>query len=272
MGDPRAKSQYDILAFHYPSLVKVIEQDKRDLEELARRHKGETAQRWYNRMKWKDGHEKMITFGASIDVRAAQGTTAVKGFFCYERKTTSGKAHYQGVRMEWGLWSNGIKHHLDNGRARLSGTTDKQKRQIITDETLESAIMAMYYQDGLHLTIPNAEPKKELDRIKTWIYRYFKDGKAAFPFQGEIPNADVNFTIDFIHDVEIVETFNGVSESNTRRGKEIAANNANDLPEGELSRQEIIDLKGKGKFDRMAKHGKIVKVKGRYGYWQRKQD
>ena len=48
-------------------------------------------------------------------------------------------------------------------------------------------------------------PIAEIDSIKAWIYKYFKDGKAAFPYQGEIPNADLNFTIDFERDIEIVE-------------------------------------------------------------------
>jgi ferrous iron transport protein B len=70
-------------------LVTVSEQDKRELEEFAKRHKSETAQRWYNRIQWPNGHEKLMTFGVALDVRAAQGTQAVKGLFCYQSRMTN---------------------------------------------------------------------------------------------------------------------------------------------------------------------------------------
>jgi len=201
MSNQRAKLQYDILALNFP-LVTVSEQDKRDLEEFAKRYKAETAQRWYNRMQWQNGHEKLITFGVSLDVRAAQGTQAVKDLFCYQSRMTKEKAYYQGVSMNWEQWSIEIKRQLDNGRKRLSYTRDKEKRQVITDETLENANKALYYQDKCHLTMPKAE----LDKIQVWIYKYLKDGKATFPFQEEIPNANVSFTIDFAADCEIYKT------------------------------------------------------------------
>jgi ACT domain-containing protein len=50
-----------------------------------------------------------------------------------------------------------------------------------------------------------------------------KDGKAEFPFIGDIPNADVAFTIDFKRDVEIVRAFDlktDMSEYNKQHNAE----------------------------------------------------
>ena len=66
-------------------------------------------------------------------------------------------------------------------------------------------------------------------------------------------------------------------ESNRQRGKFISKNNfeaiADKLPlGGEWHRQEIISLSSKGKFDRMVSDGEIIHVKGKRGYYKRKQD
>lgn len=202
-------------------MVEVSGKDKKELEELAKQHKAETAQIWYSRMKWQDGHEKLITFGAAVDVRRADGTSKANGLYCYECKITDEKAEYKGIPISWEKWGNGIKFQVDDARhvfRRLMRDPERQKN--LTEKGIKKAIIAMYYQQiinehGYYLTLPKAE----IDEIKAWIYQYFKDGKAAFPYQGEIPNADVNFTIDFKRDVEIVGAFD-LSEYNRQHNAE----------------------------------------------------
>jgi len=191
------------------------------LEQLARQHKAETAQIWYNRMKWQDGHEKLITFGAALDVRRTDGTSKANGLYCYESEITDEKAEYKGVCMSWEQWGYGIKFQVDSARDafnRLHNTNrytrDRQEKDI------QQAIIAMYYQQIIneccyYLTLQRAE----IDEITAWIYQYFKDGKAAFPYQGEIPNADLTFTIDFKRDCEIVRAFD-LSEYNRQHNAE----------------------------------------------------
>ncbi len=265
-GTPRDKLMYLILSRHY-SLVEVAEQDKRDLEQIAAKNKDKTYQTWYRRMQWENGHELLMTFGAAKEVRGA-----AKGVYCYSQDITDTQAAFTGVNMTWGEWIRPLKEYLDMHRERIAAISDEQKRQRAVEYICDNDMMCMYYQkigkEEIRLTLPAVVS----DKIKEWIDKYLADEKAEFPYSGEIPNSDVAFTIDFEKDVEIVKSHAGVSESNTRRGQVTAANNADDLPDGELSRQEIIRLKGKGKFDRMAEHGEIVKVKGRYGYWQRKKE
>ena len=61
-GNQRAKLQYHILAQRFP-LVEVYWKDKQELEAFAAASETETAQRWQSRMRWPQGHEKMVTFG-----------------------------------------------------------------------------------------------------------------------------------------------------------------------------------------------------------------
>lgn len=214
----RAKLQYHVLA-QYFDLAEVSDKDKTDLEQFAKQHKAETAQIWHSRMKWEQGHEKLITFGAALDVRRADGTSRANGLYCYESKITDDKAEYKGVPMSWESWSNGIRFQIDCAHdiyRRLANYPEKQKVRV--DKFLRYAMMAMFCQQIInescyYLTLPKAE----MDEIKKWIYQYLKDGKAAFPYQGEIPNADLNFTIDFKHDVQIIK-----QHDNTKHNQEIA--------------------------------------------------
>ena len=90
-GNQRAKLQYHILAQRFP-LVELSDQDKRELEAFVAASESETAQRWLNRMKWPQGHEKMVSFGAALEV---PGNT--RGLWCYYAKTDEHSATYTGV-------------------------------------------------------------------------------------------------------------------------------------------------------------------------------
>lgn len=184
-GNQRAKLQYHILANRFP-LVPVAEQDKEDLQRLAARSETETAQRWLNRMMWPQGHEKMVTFGAALEVPGN-----VRGLWCYTAKLDTTTAAYQGISMGWDSWATSIAAYLDEQRAADF---------IDMNRTVQGAIFRLYYQDGLYLTVPKAERVA----VVKWIYQYLKDGAAPFPLHGDMGSEEYRFTIDFEKDVEIV--------------------------------------------------------------------
>lgn len=95
-SNQRAKLQYHILS-QYFDLVKVDEQDKEDLYRFCKDYQEETAQRWLYRMKYEDGHEKIMTFGVSLDVRKVLNTSKLKGIYCYTSEITDTQATYKGV-------------------------------------------------------------------------------------------------------------------------------------------------------------------------------
>lgn len=110
-GSQRAKLQYHILSRRFP-LVLVDEQDKEDLELFAARSETETARRWLNRMHWPQGHEKMVTFGAALEVPGN-----VRGLWCYSAELTDSAAAYHGIPMDWETWAAPIVDYLDAQRA-----------------------------------------------------------------------------------------------------------------------------------------------------------
>ena len=100
----RANIQYHILERYIIQqgleLVRVSKQDEQDLSLFFVSSKDERIQKLAYRMEWKNGIERMITFGASKDVR---GTN--KGTFCYKRELTDTKLICTGVKMDWKRWA-----------------------------------------------------------------------------------------------------------------------------------------------------------------------
>lgn len=184
-GSQRAKLQYHILAQRFP-LVLVDEQDKRDLQRFAAQSESETARRWLNRMGWPQGHEKMVTFGASLEVPGN-----VRGLWCYNLEWNSTAAAYQGKTMDWETWAAPIVEYLDEQRAADF---------IDTNLAVQGAMLRLYYQYGDYLTVPKAERVA----VVKWVYQYLTDGAAPFPLQGDMNSEEYAFTIDFEKDVEIV--------------------------------------------------------------------
>lgn len=189
------------MALHFP-LVRVDEQDKADLEALCRAHKAETAQRWLNRMTWPRGHEKLITFGAALDVRGK-----VSGVWCYclPAPLDDKRATYCGIPMTWERWAQPIMEYLNDRRAELAsakGKTQEQHTELFSC-ALDAGMMMLFYQNGMYLTLPGEEYKA----LKKWVYQYLSDGRTPFPYAGDIPGGDYSFTIDFDKDVEIVRAY-----------------------------------------------------------------
>ena len=215
-GNQRAKLQYHILAQNF-ELVEIDEQDQKDLYNLCEHHKTETAQRWLHRMKWKYGHQAIISFGVSLDVRRpkdenGKSTSNVNGVYCYDENITNTQAAFCGVRMSWEVWQSEIIKKVDDCRPYLN-KTPKHKQNKFIQNIYNDVIMSVYYQDKIHLTLPQDETEK----ITSWLYQYIKNGKAEFPYKGEIPNADIKFTIDFKRDVKIEK-----QHDNTKHNQDMA--------------------------------------------------
>ena len=63
-------------------------------------------------MRWKDGHEKMVSFGAGLEV---PGNT--RGLWCYYAKADEHSATYTGVPMSWEIWAAPLLDYLTAWRA-----------------------------------------------------------------------------------------------------------------------------------------------------------
>ena len=258
-------------------LVEVAEQDKqdkKDLEQLAANSKVGTYKTWRDRMQWESGHEKMITFGAALEVKGA-----TKGVYCYSQDITATQATFSGVSMTWEKWIEPLKENLDNYRKWIMSIRNKYEQEKAIKNICENNMMCIYYQkvyEEKRLTLP----KTELDNIKLWVNQYLKGSNAKFPYSGEIPNGDLTFTIDFEKDIEIVKTqdlknnmaeYN--AEHNTEHNKDMGRNKVGDtfsrLTGNEWSRAEILKQGfNKGNLDRFIKY-KLIERTGR-GRYKRK--
>lgn len=189
-GNQRAKLQYHILSQRF-SLAAVSASDKQELEAFAAASETETAQRWLNRMKWPQGHEKMVTFGAALEVPDKEHKGADFGLWCYHAKVNETGAVYQGISMDWETWAFPLVDYLTAWRAA---------RRWDMVEVMQGAMLRLYYQNGLYLTVPKAVRVA----VVKWVYQFLKDGAAPFPFDGDMGSEEYKFIIDFERDVEIV--------------------------------------------------------------------
>ena len=268
-GNQRAKLQYHILAQKFP-LVSMDERDKQDLEAFCTHHKAETAQRWLNRMRWNGGHEKMVTFGVSLEVRGK-----ASGVWCYSAYLDNKSATYEGVPMTWESWAGPILEELDMARSMLTvkeGMSD-EARKSFAETAYDGAVMMLYYQKGQYMTLPGEESKE----LKKWVYNYLHDGAAPFPYDGEISGADYNFTIDFEQDVQIVRSYelkkdmadynqSHNAEHNKKLGRKQTEERFQNLIGDEWTTQEILAQGFSRKtLDTFVKHALIVRdKKGHY--------
>lgn len=188
-SNQRARLQYHILAQRFP-LVDLDEADKRDLEIFAARADTETAQRWLNRMRWSDGHEKMVTFGASLEVADKEQRGRVMGLWCYKPTLDLFKAVYQGVSMTWEDWAAPIVDYLKEQRER---------GQVNKVEAMQGVMYRLYYQDGLYLTVPQAQRFQ----VVKWAAQFMRDGVTPFPLAGDMGSDCYEFTIDFEQDTSL---------------------------------------------------------------------
>ena len=188
-GNQRAKLQYHILSQRFP-LAAVSASDKQELEAFAAASETETAQRWLNRMMWPQGHEKMVTFGAALEVPDHERKGAAFGLWCYHAKVDETGAAYTGVPMSWETWAAPLLDYLTAWRAA---------RRWDMVEVMQGAMLRLYYHAPYYLTVPKAVRVA----VVKWVYQFLKDGAAPFPFAGDMGSEEYSFTIDFERDVEI---------------------------------------------------------------------
>lgn len=189
----RARLQYEILAYHF-DLVHVSEQDKEDLWNLcADRGLEPPCSTLIQRMRWKDGLEKMITFGAALDVRGK-----CNGVWCYRQELEEDHATFHGQPMSWDSWLQQVKSQISY--RHLMKITMKQKTPPFI--LYAEAMQTLYYQSPWYLTIPSDERKT----LENWVRACMEQVDTPFPYTGDMPNETLEFTIDYNKDINIVET------------------------------------------------------------------
>jgi hypothetical protein len=248
----RAKLQYDILAYRF-GLVDVAEQDKKDLEHFCIKHDTQTAQKWYSRMMWKRGHEKMIAFGSALGVRSYKDNgktvySSIKGVYCYRMKYENNTVTYFGLNKTWEQWQQGMIDCIERRRIELK---DEQLK-----ENDRQCIISMYYQNGTYLTLPTSETSI----LRNWLNEYIKKGYTTLKLNGDMPNADLQFTICY-DDIEIVKQHDN-TQHNQEMGYKRVLNTFNSLLGNEWITQEIYKQGfNKGNIERFIKYGLIERTK-----------
>jgi hypothetical protein len=268
-NNQRSKLQYQILASKF-DMVAVSDDDKADLERLCVDYESETAQRWYQRMNWEQGHEKMITFGVASDVRRKDGTTRANGVWCYSAEMLNTHATFTGAAMSWELWSIQLISYLDSMREEY-----KDNKADKYSGVYKEAAQRMYYQNGKYMTLTATERRE----ISDWIYEYYMSNrKPPFPLNGSIGGGDRIIRIDY-DDVEMVDA-SGIAgynkahnaERNIIHNKEMGynkvKNNAEQLRGNSWTTQEILSQGfSRTQLDNMVKHGFIGRLKR--GFYER---
>lgn len=232
----RKKIQYSALQYHYEKyhggkLVIVSEEDNRNIKSLCGRYFEcvDTASELLSRLYYDNGLSKIITFGASITVDGNN-----KDNYCYKIKEKTEKSiTCLGISMTWEKWTEAIKEKLDFARQYK---TDSEEFK----ELYEQAEKMIYYQREMNLTLTG-----EFNEImRNCLYQYSISGKADFP-EGQIPNAELTFTIDFDDDIEIYKSHENKHNKDIK-GKNEAYKKFNTLNAaiGDIvTRQQLLALK-----------------------------
>ena len=275
----RSKLQYHILALNF-ELLEIDEQDKKDFYRLAKSHDGETAKKWAYRCKWINGIEKMISFGATLDVRGKRDKETkkyptTKGVWCYKSEFGIEEAIFESVPFTWEEWLSAVKWTIDNGK-RLEGyrTFDERIEHYysIKDELLKP----LYYQDGVRLTLSYDEYKE----LEKWIFNYYLSDSAAIPYTGDINTAledGFGFKIVYAENCHIVplgrgslradgamEQYNKEHAAEQSKRKIAAHGKLENFPDGDWTAKEL-EAWGfnQPNLRRYEKLGKIVVVEKR---------
>lgn len=224
-------------------------------------------------MKWTKGHEKIISFGVSLEVK---GTAA--GVWCYIPKVESNRATYTGVKMTWEKWAEPIIFCLDERRERLEYLKktpwfkrDFSQHDFIADSLNEIMIM-LFWQNEHYMTLPG----EQYQTLRKWAIQYLYDGPCDFPYSGNIPDGDYSFTIDFEKDIEIVKSYDlqkemaqynreHNAEHNKEMGRLQTEERFKELHGDSWTTQEILDQGFSRKtLDKFVKYGLIERVKRGY--------
>lgn len=99
----RIKMKYDILKYHF-GLPHISDEEKDNLFWLLRKYYDNTTiQKYYRRFNWDDGIEKMVAFGADLDI-SGKVDGAIEGFYCYKYTLNDSKAIITGVDTSLKEW------------------------------------------------------------------------------------------------------------------------------------------------------------------------
>lgn len=215
----RIKMKYDILAYHF-GLPIIDEEEKEDLFRfLSKYYENKTIQKYYRRFNWDYGLEKMVAFGADLDI-SGKVDGAIEDFFCYKYRTEKDKAFISGIDMSLYNWIIGVKAELSSifevyqSRENIPGI---KGREII----YKSCLMLLYCQQGNRIALPDTyigRPIKEvINSCIDILCRKMKSDKSidissivnncfstiSIPdYQSEV----YQFTVDFEKDIMIVDT------------------------------------------------------------------
>ena len=109
------------------------------MEAFAAQAETEVAQLWLARMRWPQGHEKMVTFGQNIGVPGN-----VKGLWCYKAELDAVKAVYTGLPMTWELRAAPFPFAGDMGSDNCQFTIDFQRDTALKENINIHADMGAY--------------------------------------------------------------------------------------------------------------------------------
>lgn len=147
----RDRLQYEVLAAKY-CLVEVDAADENALKMFFTAHAedgGKSFQRISQRLQWKDGLAKMVTFGAQIKV----SDEAVPAAWAYTIDRRGDGNTYSNAPMEWDKWLDGIERAAQAAYRKETGASQR------------TAYISIAYQDGVYLSIPGVV-RRELEK---WV-------------------------------------------------------------------------------------------------------
>lgn len=209
----RAKLQYDALAVRY-GLTQVDDADREALALFCAAHQDvSTFNRLLTRLGWKNGIEKMVTFGATL--RADE--SAVKTAWCYRVDKDERRAAYTGAAMTWDRWMDGIENAACEASNSSSTVGEKQ------------AYIAVYYQGGMYMALP----RTAADKLKAWVAALlagFNTSRPEAAELGELRGAGIGFEVVYA-DVKIVDSVDlrsseNMAAWNVERGKQMVIERA----------------------------------------------
>ena len=215
----RIKMKYDILKYHF-GLPHISDEEKDNLFWLLRKYYDNTTiQKYYRRFNWDDGIEKMVAFGADLDI-SGKVDGVIEGFYCYKYTLNDCKAIITGIDKTLQEWLLGVKVNILRLFAGYQGRKeipDNEYIKIVKNEIKKY----LYYQQENRVALPDIQigrPIKEvIDSCIDTIYRKIKidisvdisDVIDRYFNSLSIPNyqsESYQFTVDFEKDIIIVDT------------------------------------------------------------------
>lgn len=215
----RIKMKYDILT-NYFGLPYINDNEKDDLSRfLNKYYDNTTIQKYCRRFNWDSGIEKMVAFGADLDI-SGKADGAIEGFYFYEYTLNKGKAIITGIDIELKYWLLNIKTYI------MSVFNCFCSHGIILNEKQielfkNRSLMRLYYQQERRVAIPESQigrPIKEV--INNCIDTVYKKTKIDISINSydiidgyfntlsilDCKSEDYRFTVDFEKDIIIVDT------------------------------------------------------------------